>query len=363
MAARIKKVETTHTKKLKVSTGTSEIIREKVWVDNKKVNSACRHLNNKVNYALFKSDEDPAVVPENVRKRYPKAEVHGSVCFSGLLGFITGSKANRLYDTLEVMDPKSVPNNPEVLLKPEERSAWISLAKKYKMLPPYIDENAIIDLPPKKRVSSKAGCYENSTITAAIGNFVIDLVGLSPTVLYIYLSTLRNIREDPGLPRAVLHLVNELGMNFYAAYVFASKVVLDCTGHHVISVQRPYGMVKNVYDKKTNRYTTTPLDINTIGEEINIPLHVAIGLQRVVNNSPLTYDKREVGDVKARIGRFNCSDTIEGISKATRFTGFQELFDEDIIAAVMSKTDKEAKECIVRFDNKLGRIKYKEAAK
>ena len=192
------------------------------------------------------------------------------------------------------------------------------------------------------------------------GEFIIDLEGLSPTVLYIYLSTIRNLREDPGLAKSVLYLTKEVGMNFFAAYVFASGVVLDSYGHHIFEHIRKYGMCKDIYDKKLHCYTSTSLSLGDIEKAIETPIHLAIGTQRVVNSSPSKYDSREVMNLQGN-HRFNCASTITGVSKVRYSANFQELFDEDIISAIMSKTDREANKFLKEFFKRKPHIKYKEA--
>lgn len=351
------------TKKLKASKKNANIIREKVYVDDKKVDINCIHLHNKAAYAVFKSDMDPSEpLEDNIKSSLKPIK---SVCFAGLLNKLIDAVStpkhvrNRLYDKVDLMHPKAVRESQvNALLTPEECSEWILLAKKYNLLPPYINENAITKNPePEDKHRCHSEEYADFT-----GEFIIDLEGLSPAVLYIYLSTLRNMREDPGFPRAVMYLVNDLGMNFYAAYVFASNLVLNSTGHHTISVQRPYGLVKTRYDEKRREYVpVSPCTINQIVEDLSIPINFAIGLQRVVNSDPLTYDKRELGE-KRRSG-FECNSTIERASKVRVQLTFQELFDEDVVAAIMSKTDGDARRHLGKFNEKKSRIIYKEAGK
>jgi len=350
-------------KKLKVSAKRSivrEIVREKVWIDTKIVNTSCKHLDNKVTQCVFKSDVDPSVVPEGFAKdNSSKMVVY--VCFSGLIRKIIDTKeVNRMYYKLEVAKPNKLNPASEFVLTPEERSGWLSLAKEYRLLPPYINEDAIEDIPEKDQKFEKNNMVSDS-VPIASGEFIIDLEGLSPSMLYIYLSTIRNIREDPGLPRAVLYLVNKIGMNFFAAYVFSSLATLNSTGHHILDVYRPYGLCKETYQQASKTYTSEPLDLKSMEDALFTPIGQAIGLQRMVNNDPLKYDNRDMTKKSGSMGGFNCSNTINRISKASHLATFQELFDEDIIAAIMSKDDKEANECLKRFTEKKPYIKYKEA--
>jgi hypothetical protein len=348
-------------KKLKPS-ATGSITRQKVYIDTEILSTACQHLSNKATFAPFKGKGDPSIVPEDLAKKHP-GEMTNWVCFSGLTDRLARGEANRLYDKLEIMTAASAGRGGKFLLDAKGRSDWLSLAKKHNLLPPYINENAIIDVPKNKQKSVR---FEGeSTTAAAMGEFIINLEGLSPAVLYVYLSTLRNLREDPGLPRAVLYLVNELGMNFYAAYVFASQVVMNTTGHHIINEHRHYGMVKNVYDRETGQYICDPIDQETLVKTVLVDLKTPIGIQRLVNSDPLKYDTRSCskGFNSSKNYGFCCEKTISGISKVTYTVNFQQLFDKDIVAAIMSKNDGEAREFIDKFEKRKTSIKYKEAAK
>jgi hypothetical protein len=347
------------TKKLEPSIK-KPIIREKVWIDTKIVNTTCKHLDNKITQCVFKSDMDPSVVPKDFAKNNSdKMVVY--VCFSGLIRQIMDTKeVNRMYYKVEVAKPNKSDPASQIVLTPEERSGWLSLTKKYRLLPPYINEDAIEDIPKRDQKLDTNNMVSCSTAIAS-GEFIIDLKGLSPAMLYIYLSTIRNIREDPGLPRAVLYLVNEIGMNFFAAYVFSGLVTLNSTGHHILDTFRPYGLCKETYNQASKIYTSDPLDLKHLEASIVIPIGKAIGLQRMVNNDPLKYDKRDIINKSGSMGGFDCATTISKISKVVYSASFQELFDGDIIAAIMSKDDKEADKCLKRFTEKKPRIKYKEA--
>jgi hypothetical protein len=342
------------TKKLEPSTKGS-IIRERVWIDTEIVSTTYKHLDNKVIHCVFKSDLDPSVVPEGFAKAN-SGKMYTNDCFSGLLRQIADTKNNRMYSKLEVAKPAKS----DIVLTPEERSGWLSLTKKYKLLPPYINENAIEDIPKEKQCSTDGMSRVVSSTAIASGEFIIDLEGLSPAMLYIYLSTIRNIREDPGFPRAVLYLVNKIGMNFFAAYVFSSLVTMNSYGHHILDAFRPYGLCKETYQRSSGTYTNEALDLKAIEASVLTPISKAIGLQRMVNSDPLKYDSRSLSKTSYN---FDCTSTINKISKVLYLAHFQELFDEDIIAAIMSENDKEGNECLNRFTKKKPRIKYKEAEK
>lgn len=327
----------TKTKKLKEVKAPAEIKRELVYIDTEKVNINASHLQNAVQFSVFKSDSDPSIIPDNIKKLTASCMVK-DVCFAQLHTLLENTKANRLYYKLKVLSKGEVRELQRInLLKPQERVKWIRLAKRYKLLPPYINENAV-----KKDTAE----------------FIIDIEKLTPSLMYVYLSVIRHIREDPALPRAVLFFVNNLRMNFYAAYAFASKLTIDCTGHHIINVQRYYGEFSQKYDEKLGA-SVSVVNSPSLLDGPKLSLCYPIGLQRLVNN-PKKYDERTV--TKGYI-RFGCANKIEGISNINTQVTFQELFDKNIKAVIMSKTDTEARKYLDKFNEYRSKIKYVEASK
>lgn len=305
-----------------------------VYIDVNILSPEYAHLDNSVNYGLFKDDGDPAIVPEKGIAEVFKAATYRNVCFSGLLKQIIEKKANRIYYTIKTVLPSSDQKNYPPILTPEERTEWLVLAKEHKLLPEYINEDSFV-----------GGKLPGEIAKAT---FILDLKDLTASMLYIYLSTIRNIREDPGLPKAVLYLVNELGMNFYLAYVFASSIVINSVGHHILSTQRAYGAFKQVYNNRTG-YTYTPITSPQMNKMIETSIGTAIGIQRMVND-PSKYDK---SNITKESTYFSCNTTIHGISKVKCKALLRELFDDNIIAATMSKTDGEANKYINKFiDNR-----------
>lgn len=331
------------------------LLRNRVCIDTKIVHANYKHIRNQVEWGLFTSTKPPAEALREY-KESGKATGGSDVCFGGLLGEIRSSKANRMYFRMEV-DKEDVKKG-AILLSDKERRQWIVLAKKHKLLPPYIKEDAIKDLSKEKSNKIKGN-------PAALGEFVIDLDNLSPTVLYIYLSTLRNIREMPGFVRVVSYLVLEKKMNFYAAYLIASKIVITVAGHHIIREQRPYGKIKSTIGPnglRINEYLTQEI----VDDQFVVGISTAIGMFRVVNNDPLKYDKRNLHDPvgsKVSYYGFNCADNISKISNAKFTARMQDLFDKDIAKAITSKDDAEAHKHIKIYKDKKPRIRYREASK
>lgn len=331
-------------KKLKRVAKPKSIGSRDVCVDVSIITPEYTHLDNLVNYGLFEDDGDPAIVPKKGIAKVFNATAYSNVCFSGLLRQIINKKANRMYYTIETVLPSPNKKNYPPILTPEERVKWLVLAKEHKLLPEYINENSFITNKPPSEIAK--------------ATFILDLKDLTASMLYVYLSTIRNIREDPGLPKAVLYLVEEFGMNFYLAYVFASSIVLSSTGHHILNTQRAYGAFKQVYDNRTG-YAYTPITSPQINKTIETSVSTAIGIQRLVND-PNKYDK---SNITKKDSYFSCNSTIHGISKVGCKALLRELFDDDIISATMSKTDSEANKYINRFTNNRACLACKGAGK
>lgn len=334
----------TKVKKLKPLAKDKSINREKVWIDTNIVSTRYKHLDNHVVFDTFNDDKDPSIVPEDIKLAFKLTPITG-VCFSGLIGRIRSTKSNRMFYTMETC-PAPNANYP-ALLTPEERSRWLAITKEYGMLPQYIDEEMVKDVKDSSR---------NQKAKATV---IIDLKDLPLSLLYIYLSTIRNIREDPGLPKAVLYLVNELGMNFYLAYTFASAVTLNQVGHHILGIYRPYGLCSENWDGQ--KYTYSQVSLDKLDQKIQTPIKTAIGLQRLLNN-PKKYDKRDYMS-DSNIYNFDCTTIINKISTVDYKASIQELFDDNIVAATMSKTDREAKKYINKFEKEKPHINYMEVEK
>jgi len=201
---------------------------------------------------------------------------------------------NRVY--YEIIEDKA--SKPE--LSQLEKHKWIKMCKENKMLPSYIPLSA-----------------------AKTGKIVLNLEGLTPSILYLYLSTARNIGENPAFVKGMVYLVTKLKMNFYAAFVFLSKVFISGSGHHIIA---------------------TGFNGRTEPEKVeNIDVGLMIGLRRFVGD-PLKYDSRSMFryDGVCDWNHFNCSGKITAVSKILYLADAQELFNEHLINAIMASTDEEA---------------------
>lgn len=268
-------------------------VREKVKVDPKIVSSRYQHGGNAVLYHTLKKDEEMAT----------KRLINGA-CFSSLLGMFRSDK-----DHTHVCYKMEEDSNQEVKLTKEEKYCWIDLCIKYGTMPDYIT---------KENIDKKL--------------MTINSKDVSPSLLFVYLCCFRYFREDPGFIRAVLYLVNGCEMNYYAAFVLASRVCLNYDLHHILTIVRKYS--ENV-----------DLDTTTI------PLHIIIGLRRFIAD-PGRYDKRTIYDAKSGsygYNEFECAKRIEAISPIRYDCSIQDLFDSYIEKAITAKSDEEVKKMLDKF--------------
>lgn len=244
----------------------------KKWIDDEIVSLKYRHTSNhKVKYCVYydgkKYGKKNIYVPKNPVKEF-KTEMINGICFSGLLRAIEdmsfdGKRANRFYAVIM--------STHKIGLTLKEKKSWVKIAKRNRLLPPYFGLN-----------------------TAKNDTFVLDLTDLTPSLLYCYFSTFRFIREDPGFVRAMVYLVEELKIDFFMAFVFATRICMTHIGHSV---------VKGV---KTYPYTEE-------GNIEKVPLQVSsmIGLRRFIRN-PKKYDERTVHlkDTHKYSSNYNCQGAI-----------------------------------------------------
>lgn len=262
-------------------------------IDRNIVSNKYKHPENICKFTIFtckkKRRWNNIHIPNNI-KDYDSGspELVMRSCFGGILGKMKSDiKINRIYYRVE-----------KAMASFAEMQSWIRLNKKYKLLPPYIGMKNLKD------------CI-----------FVFDINDCAISQLYMYLSTVRLLREGSGFVKAVIYLVNECKMNFYVAYILASKICVDFPGHHITDYTRDYG--RNC-------------DPNTI----KIPIKLIIGLRRYTIN-PNRYDKRKVKD-HTNNSIWNCTNTIREICKISDCYTVENLSYPLIEKAIMSDTDEEA---------------------
>lgn len=335
----------------------SKIKRQRVWIDTKVVNMKYRHGHNYAKYGVFQDDAAPDKISIARATSGPNV-LHGTstACFAGLLHTIRScTKYNRIYSTVylkeDSKDSALGRNTACITLSSEECRRWIELTKQYQLLPDYIDENCVEMYKEPKPVSNSM--YDKHSAVGG-GTIILDMSNLVPSLLYVYLSTFRNLREDPGFVRTALYLVDKLNVNFFAAYVFAGYIAMDSSGHHILSAVRRYYTPGPGEPPKHDRDKISAVQADIVW---------MISLQRYIKN-PSEYDTKDLYKAKSSgysDTRFSCSETISTVSKQRLLLTIDEAFDSDIISAIMSSSDKVAAQHIKEFEEKRPRIVYKEA--
>lgn len=199
-------------------------------------------------YWLYKSESMEILdkIPE------PFTHNNGTACFSSLPSYLQGKEAiyNRMLYVIEDTGIR------EKIVQPDERILWVKLSIANRTLPSYILSNKMIE--------------SNKYVIK------LDEEGLSPSLLYVYLCTLRVMRDDPEFVRNILTLVDKYRMSYYLAWDFASKFSHSATGHNLVPHSRSGGIVDS--------------DVNKIK---SISLKYALTLKAYLQN-PQEYDKRSI---------------------------------------------------------------------
>lgn len=301
------------------------IYRDQVWIDPDIVSNKYTHAGNNVDYYCYreegKSTKNKTYLPADPVAEF-KAIKQTYVCFAQLLTIVFGSKKKKAEDEDKqynrvlyhmTVDPKAC-----VKLTLDEQKRFIELSVKYGMLPKYITTDSLI--------------------SETEGKIVIMLEDLTPSLLYMYLSQYRYLREDPGFVRSILHLHDKAGFDFFAAFVVASRVSIDYTTHHFLTLQRTYG------DNSKNLVSV-----------VTVPFSTIVGLKRFVKK-PGDYDKRFA--MNTNYG-YEASSRIEGICKIKRNMSPQELLEPIVKRAFSAMTDEISSKYLAQYDRMKERITYR----
>ena len=164
--------------------------------------------NYKVEYHLFRERNRSLgglTIPDDVKKKKGLVTLK-NVCFSGLMGAFKADKKklNRLCYKPRV----------NKVIKSKDVKHWIEIAKAGRLLPPYVE-------------------FEHLKKT-----FLLRC-NIAPSLLYVYLCTLRDVEEEPDFVRITSHFVDE-GMDIHAAIVAASSICINNSGHHYLSLNAAY---------------------------------------------------------------------------------------------------------------------------
>lgn len=245
----------------------------------------------KVTYYVFHKTDKKLVKSVEDVKKYPHIERKSDACFSNLSSTLTSlfashnSYPNRI---LFMVDFNR--RTPDLVVDEKIRKWWITTCKKNKLFPKYIGKTF-----------------------ADTGRFLIRVGDLDIRQMYTYLTTARNLQDEPHFVRAIYHLVKEKGMDFFVAYVMASKLCIAGGGHHLINVTRHY----NPSQCKANSLTS--LNIRT-----------GVGLYRFVNKHKAEFTPKQFKVNKKSLGDFRYQTHIEKLGKSNTCIKSEEFLSTTI---------------------------------
>lgn len=243
-----------------------------------------------VTYYLYEEDEKEPKgkvrITENPKKEKNVLEYANCACFASVhYGLQNCKHLNRL-----AYKPTPIP---KFLTNDDILKRWVELAVKWKYLPAYVKPEHVEK------------------------TFVLKLEGLSLSLLYIYLCTLRNLYEFPDWVRIAVYLVDDRKVNFHAAMVIASKFACGNSNHNYISLS------SSSYDNDTKR----------------LPIKWITGLQRYLAD-PKKYDNRK--DIHTG-GGFLGQESIRQACSSSMHVKFEKIRNQHVIKAINSQDDDEIK--------------------
>jgi len=278
-----------------------------------------------VEYSVFKSDIPPGVVPPDLKEEYLKKHHKiGHVCFSGLPSAASAAKdSNRLIYHLEI--PKAQVKE----LSPQEKVRWVQLLKANRMLPDYTPENVVEETPEV----IKGDSYQRRS-SAAEGFYLFDITDALQSIVYFYLTVLRDQRENYGIPKVSLFLA-EKGMDFCAAFGFGHRYGSSGSGHAVINIS-PYGPGYGKPTKYKSNYKPDSL----------VSLNLLNAMSRFLDN-PGAHNKTKL----TAGSHWNCYPIIDKINSAKNVVQIDivDAFNPNVIKAIHAKDDKEFDDHVEAF--------------
>ena len=168
-----------------------------------------------VKYTVY-TEEGEEVTPVTSIDQYNNLDylesdrVEAAICFAGLRHILERRDLNRI--ALPYFERPSVPLP---WLTYEERRDWVNLCCNSGILPEHQRDNPVF-------------C-------------VLELnPDMPPSLLYFQLCLWRSMYEKQGLIRGVLHLVNDVRLDFDLAYFIASHALIPYGGHNFLSMAGSY---------------------------------------------------------------------------------------------------------------------------
>ena len=189
----------------------------KIKIGNLLKRGMCKHSANNVCYGLSKEelkDLPDSTDEEKIKKSMDIAKFN-QACYSSLPGNVS-SKHRTVYTQMKFEDKL------KKFLSKDEMIRWLELAIEHKLLPEDFD--------------IKKSLQHEGYIVAAFDINKTKLMSL----LYIYLSTVRYIKESPTFVRTVLTLVEDKKLDFFVAITAASYYCMERNIHHVVPISAGY---------------------------------------------------------------------------------------------------------------------------
>jgi hypothetical protein len=272
-------------------------MRKWIGIDTAKLKPA-KGVSYQLDNWLFNDSSNEVRIPEKPSEE--KAALNDKcICLRTLPKYLKEESYNRIWF-------KPLKNR----LTRKESIRWLTLACQHKLLPDYIN--------PKQEA------------------FVFKLgPDVPPILLYIYLTTPRQMEEEPEFIKAVLYLVDEHDMDFYCALVIAARTVLYNSWHMYIECERWSSM-------------PIPKDISLA----KFSLKSIVGLRRFLNN-PTKYDCRNYRE----FDNWNATNTIEAISSIKTTITIRQCYSPNILKAIYAPSDANIRECLSKLNNKSMKIR------
>ena len=202
------------------------------------------HGKHKIEWALIKD-----LKKKSISKRWGHEEIRAivknyaeDVCY--------GSLRRSLQKKYSYMFTKiGLENVARDILSKTDMITWLSLAKKHKLLPHYIRPTHVVG--------------DMQSINAILNFKSIK----NKQHLYIYLSMLRYLQEEPGLVKIVVHLVKDLKIDYFIAFAVGCYHGVRYEGHSIVPYRAPYPAPKKaakaeyslLYSRRLKEFIKDPL--------------------------------------------------------------------------------------------------------
>ena len=237
-------------------------------IDYEKFKSTFIHSEtHKIDYDIYDGKTTLLSEYNRLKEKEMVVTYTNQACFGSTLSFMYSEKKFNIKYTLAV-DPKASKGSDRIpLLEPIEIKKWFQITRKCKFIPKSV------------RFFSKQ--KDNQFI-------ILNLKEQPVSTFYMYLVMFRYVREDPGLVRAFVHLVDEVGVDPYVAMAAVHRFCTNTLGHSAIDHVRTYaesmsGINENNkfrldIARKLYLYVNNPGKYDTRGVEIRVPynLHTTI---------------------------------------------------------------------------------------